>query len=69
MSENYEPNSMPAVISRIETKLDAALSRQDEHEHHISKLWAALGRLDVRVACIAAGISAVVAVAKLLLAR
>lgn len=57
MSQDYNPNSKDAVLSRIETKLDAALKQQDEHSSAIRKLWAALNRLDVRVAVIAVGIS------------
>lgn len=66
MSDDYNPNSVNAVLSRIETKLNDALSQQEEHGRQIGKLWAALNRLDVRVAGIAAGISVAVAVGKIL---
>lgn len=65
MSDDYNPNSVNAVLSRIETKLNTALTTQEEHSTAIRKLWAALGRLDVRVAVISAGITIVIAVAKL----
>ena len=64
MSDNYNPNSIDAVLSRIEGKLDTSIKTQDEQAQSIKKLWAALGRLDVRVAGIAAGISVAVAVVK-----
>lgn len=54
MSEDYNPNSVNAVLSRIETKLNQALETQEQHSSAIRKLWVALGRLDVRVAVIAA---------------
>ena len=50
--DHYDPNSLNAVVSRIETKLDQALQTQERHETSIRKLWAALSRLDVRVAVI-----------------
>jgi hypothetical protein len=65
MNEDYNPNSIDATLSRIETKLNNALTTQEEHASAISKLWAALGRLDVRVAGIAAGITIAIAVAKM----
>lgn len=72
MSEQYEPNSVNAVLSRIETKLDTHLENQtrlnEEHSLAINKLWKALGRLDVRVAAIAGGVSALFAGIKLALA-
>jgi hypothetical protein len=52
--EHYDPNSINAVLSRIETKLDAMLETQNEHADSIRKIWAHLGRLDVRVAVIGA---------------
>jgi hypothetical protein len=54
---DYNPNSLDAVLSRIETKLNKALETQEEHSSAIRKLGSALGRLDVRVAAIAALIS------------
>jgi hypothetical protein len=70
MSEQYQPNSVNAVLSRIETKLDTHLGNQErineEHGAAIQKLWKALGRLDVRVAGIAGGVSALAAVIKYL---
>lgn len=66
MNEDYNPNSIDATLSRIETKLNNALATQEEHASAISKIWAALGRLDVRVAGIAAGITVVIGVVKLL---
>jgi len=63
--ENYNPNSMDSVLSRIEGKLDTVIETQRKHDASISKLWAAFGRLDVRVAGIAAGISVTVAVIKI----
>jgi hypothetical protein len=65
MSDDYNPNSVNAVLSRIETKLNDALTPQDEHNRQIGKLWAALGRLDVRVAAIAGGISVVIALVEI----
>lgn len=65
MSDDYNPNSVNAVLSRIETKLNTALTTQEEHSTAIRKLWTALGRLDVRVAVISAGITIVLAVGKL----
>jgi len=66
MSEQYEPNSTNAVLSRIETKLNAALETQQEHSSDIRKLWAALGKMDVRVAVISGGIGVTVAILKVL---
>lgn len=69
---DYNPHSVDATLSRIETKLDAKLaeveSRQIEHDRQLGKLWAALGRLDVRVAVIAATISTAFAILKLVAA-
>jgi hypothetical protein len=65
MSDDYKPNSIDAVLSRIETKLDGALQTQAEHATAIRRLWAALSRLDVRVAGIAAGISVAAAIVKM----
>lgn len=65
MSEDYNPNSVNAVLSRIETKLNTALETQEEHGSAIRKLWAALGRIDVRVAVIAGGVSVVGFIVKL----
>jgi hypothetical protein len=66
MSEDYNPNSVNAVLSRIETKLNQALATQEQHSTAIRKLWTALGRLDVRVALIAGGMSGVIGVVKLM---
>lgn len=66
MSDEYHPNSVDATLSRIETKLDATLRTQDQHAAAIRKLWAALGRLDVRVAVITCVVSGILAIAKLL---
>lgn len=66
MSEDYNPNSVNAVLSRIETKLNTALETQEQHSMAIRKLWAALGRLDVRVAAIAGGMSTAFAILKFL---
>lgn len=61
MNEKYDPNSINAVLSRIETaleatneKLDSALETQGKQETAINKIWAALGRTNVRVAIIGA---------------
>ena len=61
---DYNPNSIDAVLSRIEGKLDNVIETQASHATSIGKLWAALGRLDVRVAAIATGICVVVGVVK-----
>ena len=66
MSEDYNPNSINAVLSRIETKLNQALETQEQHSTAIRRLWSALGRLDVRVAVIAGGMSGAIGVVKLL---
>ncbi len=66
MNEDYNPNSVHAVLSRIETKLDGMRETQGQHSTAIRKLWAALGRLDVRVAVIATSVSILFAVLKLL---
>ena len=55
--DNYNPNSIDAAVSRIETKLDSALKQQAEQELQLGKLWSAIGRIDVRVAAIAGGVS------------
>ena len=65
--DEYNRNSLNAVLSRMETKLDKALDEQAEQAHAIRKLWAALGRLDVRVAVIATSVSATFLGVKLLL--
>lgn len=67
MSERYDPNSIDATLSRIETKLDSSLKTQEEHAVAIRKLWAALGRLDVRVAVITASVSGIVFLVKYVL--
>ena len=59
-------NWLPAVLSRLETKLDSALNQQEEQQKQIGKLWGAVQRIDVRVALIAGGVSAVVAIIKTL---
>ncbi|HYG98858.1 MAG TPA: hypothetical protein VD837_06975 [Terriglobales bacterium] len=66
---HYNPNSIDATLSRIETKLDDTLRVQEKHGESINKLWAALGRLDVRVAVISATATAVFFVAKQLIFR
>lgn len=58
MSEEYKPNSLDAVLSRIETKLNNALEENDGAKREISKLWAALGKLHMKVVALAATISA-----------
>ena len=50
---------MDATLSRIETKLDGALARQSIQERQIDRIWARLGRIDVRVAMISAGVGLV----------
>lgn len=67
MSNDYNPNSIDATLSRIETKLDDSLEVQKSHGEAIRKLWAALGRLDVRVAVISATATGVFLVAKYLI--
>lgn len=62
--ENYNPNSVDATLSRIESKLNDSLSRQEEHARQIGKIWSALGRLDVRVATIAGTVSGIVLLAR-----
>ena len=70
MSEKrYDPNSSDAAISRIEAKLDMALERLNNHGRGIDELWKALGKIDVRVACIAGGVSVVAFVAKMFFAH
>lgn len=66
MSDQYEPNSLNAVVSRIEAKLDESLKRHDAQEIVNGKLWAALARIDVRVATIAGGVSVLVAIVRFL---
>ena len=65
MSKEYNPDSVDAVLSRIETKLDTVLQTQGEHASAIRKLWAALGKIDVRVAGISAVVGLLIALAKI----
>ncbi len=65
MGEDYRPNSVDAVLSRIETKLNAALKIQDEQVRQISKLKAALARIDVRVTVVASAITGILFLVKL----
>lgn len=58
MTDDYNPNSLNAVLSRLETKLDDALEKDKEHERNIGKLWGALGKLHLKVVALAATISA-----------
>lgn len=70
MSEqDYNPHSINAVLSRIETKLNTALDVQEQQNNSIRRLWTHLGRLDVRVAVIACGVSGLVMILKLLFAK
>ena len=66
MNDNYNPNSVNAVLSRIETKLNNSLEAQEDQARSIGKLWAAIGRIDVRVAAISGGVSGVIIFIKLL---
>jgi hypothetical protein len=38
MTENFEPNSVNAILSRMETKLDAALETVKQHSVEIDNL-------------------------------
>jgi hypothetical protein len=67
MSNEYNPHSIDATLSRIETKLDDSLRVQEEHGEAIRKLWAALGRLDVRVAIISSTATGIFLAVKYLL--
>lgn len=69
MSEDYNRNSTNAVLSRLETKLDDALEKLNNHDSQIRKLWAALGRLDVRVTLIGAGMWGVLEIGKWFFAK
>lgn len=64
MSPDYNPSSIDATLSRIEQKLNDSLEVQKEHGDAIKKLWAALGRIDVRVAMISATATGVFLVVK-----
>lgn len=67
MSDDYKPNSVDAVLSRLESKLDAALQKGDGHDEQIRKIWATLSRLDVRVSVIGGGIVVAVELGKWIL--
>ena len=66
MNNEYQPNSVNAVLSRIETKLNTVLATQEEQSGSIRRLWAAFGRIDARVSAIAGATIGVVIVVKLL---
>jgi hypothetical protein len=59
MNEEYNDKSLDATIGRIESKLDMALERINNHSLGIDSLWKFVSNLQMRVAMIAGGISAI----------
>jgi hypothetical protein len=59
MNEEYNDKSLDATIGRIESKLDMALERINNHSLGIDSLWKFVSNLQMRVAMIAGGISVI----------
>jgi hypothetical protein len=68
-NQDYNDRSVDAVVSRIETKLDTVLRQQEDLATSNRKLWAAMGRIDTRVAVIAVTVSGLLFLAKTFIFR
>lgn len=68
MSNSYDPNSINAVLSRIETNVkdlsgnlkdfvETQKAKEIQQDNIIAKLWGKVGRIEIKVAGLAAVIS------------
>jgi hypothetical protein len=73
MNKEYNPDSLDAVLSRLDSRLKtmetSVTAILEKHDRSINKLWAALGRLDVRVAGISAAVALGIVAVKLWLGK